>query len=64
MTVENWIDPMVSSDCGVTLPSNNASITRGRDGSGEVVAVGDAAGVSVNTKLVAGPVGVSAAAAV
>ena len=57
--VENWIRPIVTSGCGVTLPRNNASITKGTEGCGETVAVGDAAGVSVKMKLVAGTVGVS-----
>ena len=57
--VENWIRPIVTSGCGVTLPRNNASITRGTEGCREGVAVGDASGVSVNMKLVGGTAGVS-----
>jgi hypothetical protein len=57
ITVENWITPIRVSGRGVTLPWNKASITKGREGNGEAVAVGETAGVAVNTKFVGELVG-------
>jgi len=62
--VENWIVPIFRPGRGVTFPSNNASMTSGREGRGDGVAVAEATGVAVSTKLVAGMVGVSNGTAV
>jgi hypothetical protein len=62
--VENWMRSIWTPELGVTSPSNNASTTNGTAGSSVTVAVGEATGVAVMTKLVAACVGVSSGASV
>jgi hypothetical protein len=50
--VENWTASIVMPGCGVTVPSNNASITNGMAGSAVTVWVSEATGVAVNAKAV------------
>ena len=64
ITVENWSRPIWASGRGVTPPWNRASITNGREGRGEAVAVAETAGVTVNMKLVGELTGLSSGSGV
>jgi hypothetical protein len=56
--VENWIVPTFTPGRGVTLPSNSASMIRGRDGLAVIEGVAEAGGVAVSTKSVGAGEGV------